>query len=98
MSFERVVLIALARGRPHSCILVVRSSRELGTGSELERLLVVGIGDIHDVKWVSRSAGLINNAVPASCVLRSQWRLRSFFHRCLCLSSARLMKSSHGRR
>jgi hypothetical protein len=42
ISFDRAVLIAVTWGRPCFCIFIVRGSRELGTGGELQHLLVVG--------------------------------------------------------
>src|SRR5262249_21010916 len=61
MSFERIVLNALARRRPGPCVVVVRGSRETSDGRELYNLLIVGIGDVHDPKWISRSAALLNS-------------------------------------
>src|SRR5215467_12445819 len=46
------------------CIFIVRGSRELGIGGELQHLLVVGIGDIHNVKWVSSAAAPVHRAAP----------------------------------
>src|SRR5262245_2670843 len=61
-------------GRPGLCIFIVRRSRELGSGGELQHLLVVGIGDVHDVEWISSWAALVHRALSASCVLRLHWR------------------------
>jgi hypothetical protein len=60
--------MGLTWGRLRTRILIVRGSRELGDGSELQHVLVVGVGDVQDVKWISSSAPLVNNAVSVSCI------------------------------
>jgi hypothetical protein len=65
-------VIAIAWGRPCFCIFIVRGSNEFGTGGEFQHLLVVGIGNIHDAKWIASIAALVRT-VSTSCV----WRLHS---------------------
>jgi hypothetical protein len=52
---------------------ILQAERELvgieAFGAAAEHVRVAGVGDVHDVKWISSSAPLVNNVVSVSCIL-----------------------------
>src|SRR5262249_6174105 len=69
VSFDRAVLITVAGFSPCRRIFIVRCSPERGTGCELQHLLVVRMGNIHDAKWISSPLALVHGADAVCCIL-----------------------------